>query len=274
MESATPAPVPDSITESSPAENPVELKPEEEIPPPTPTYCPIKSSDFLEACLQNKTEEALLLLKDPQVDPNTATQEKVPLETLKEHKNIPKGLQNLLSADTQITALMAAASHNQADLCKKLIEAGANRWSKTKRWKTTAIWLAGKEGATEAIQEILLVKEDSPARKTLVKIDVSTQKGKLIQDQEILLEFPVSTGKKSKPTPKGTFVVTDKHRHHTSSIYGSSMPYFMRLSARDFGLHQGKLPGYPASSGCIRLNPKDAKKLFEKVLQGSTVVIE
>ena len=47
--------------------------------------------------------------------------------------------------------------------------------------------------------------------------------------------------------------ISDKHRHHNSTIYGSSMPYFMRLSCAAFGLHQGYVPSYPASHGCIRV---------------------
>jgi lipoprotein-anchoring transpeptidase ErfK/SrfK len=43
------------------------------------------------------------------------------------------------------------------------------------------------------------------------------------------------------------------------------MPYFMRLSCRDFGLHAGVLPSYPASHGCIRLPEAKAAAFFAKV---------
>jgi len=33
------------------------------------------------------------------------------------------------------------------------------------------------------------------------------------------------------------------------------MPYFMRLSGSDVGLHEGVVPRGPASHGCIRLPP-------------------
>ena len=47
------------------------------------------------------------------------------------------------------------------------------------------------------------------------------------------------------------------------------MPYFMRLSCGDFGMHEGDLPGYPASHGCIRLaRPLD---LADQVLRAGGV---
>jgi lipoprotein-anchoring transpeptidase ErfK/SrfK len=51
------------------------------------------------------------------------------------------------------------------------------------------------------------------------------------------------------------------------------MPFFQRLSGSDFGLHQGNLPGYPASHGCIRLPAKNAAKLFSMTSEGDRVRI-
>jgi lipoprotein-anchoring transpeptidase ErfK/SrfK len=51
------------------------------------------------------------------------------------------------------------------------------------------------------------------------------------------------------------------------------MPFYLRLSCRDFGLHAGHLPGYPASHGCIRLRNKDAAEFFKQVPVGAKVVI-
>jgi lipoprotein-anchoring transpeptidase ErfK/SrfK len=40
------------------------------------------------------------------------------------------------------------------------------------------------------------------------------------------------------------------------------MPYMQRLTWYGIALHAGRLPGYPASHGCIRLPRKFAKKLY------------
>ena len=51
------------------------------------------------------------------------------------------------------------------------------------------------------------------------------------------------------------------------------MPYFQRLSCSDFGLHQGNVPGYPASHGCIRVPEGNAAKLFAMTEAGDRVRI-
>lgn len=68
-------------------------------------------------------------------------------------------------------------------------------------------------------------------------------------------------------------MVTDKHQTHVSSIYKVKMPFFMRLNCRDFGMHEGHVPDYPASHGCIRLPADIARRLFKEVPIGTLVTI-
>ena len=91
---------------------------------------------------------------------------------------------------------------------------------------------------------------------------------------EVIFTSRVSTGKRGLRTPTGTFVITDKHKKHNSSIYGSSMPYFQRLSCSAFGFHVGNCPGYAASHGCIRMPYSSAKKLFGITPVGTRVIIQ
>ncbi|RYD18972.1 MAG: L,D-transpeptidase, partial [Verrucomicrobiaceae bacterium] len=74
-------------------------------------------------------------------------------------------------------------------------------------------------------------------------------------------------------TPTGEYVITNKYRDWTSTLYDASMPYFQRLSCGDFGLHQGNVPGYPASHGCIRVPAGNAQKLFTLTQAGDRVRI-
>ncbi|NJR42770.1 MAG: L,D-transpeptidase family protein [Akkermansiaceae bacterium] len=117
------------------------------------------------------------------------------------------------------------------------------------------------------------VKEPG-SEERVVKIDLSEQKARIYDavGNEILTT-KVSTGKKGFATPKGVFVITDKNRDWTSTLYHAKMPYFQRLSSRDFGLHQGVVPGYPASHGCIRLPAGTAAKLFKMLQLGDRVEI-
>jgi len=81
----------------------------------------------------------------------------------------------------------------------------------------------------------------------------------------------VSTGRKGFSTPPGEYVVTDKHRKWRSTLYPADMPFFMRLSCGEIGFHQGSLPGYPASHGCIRMPERMAEIFFANVSHGTPV---
>ena len=50
------------------------------------------------------------------------------------------------------------------------------------------------------------------------------------------------------------FTILQKDKDHHSSKYNDApMPYQERLTWDGIALHAGRLPGYPASHGCIRL---------------------
>jgi lipoprotein-anchoring transpeptidase ErfK/SrfK len=52
------------------------------------------------------------------------------------------------------------------------------------------------------------------------------------------------------------------------------MPYFMRLSCLDFGMHAGYVPNRPASHGCIRLPSEAARKFFSEIPIGTLVTVK
>jgi hypothetical protein len=84
----------------------------------------------------------------------------------------------------------------------------------------------------------------------------------------------VSSGKTGHDTPTGVFTILQKQVEHYSSKYDNApMPYMQRLTWGGVALHAGKLPGYPASHGCIRLPAGFAKLLYGATKLGMTVVI-
>lgn len=87
-------------------------------------------------------------------------------------------------------------------------------------------------------------------------------------------EAPVSTGVPDHPTPLGIFSVIAKSRHHKSNIYSDApMPYMHRITWSGIALHQGVLPGRPASHGCIRLPESFASRLFATSKLGARVIV-
>ncbi len=90
--------------------------------------------------------------------------------------------------------------------------------------------------------------------------------------------FPISSGKEGHRTPTGSFHVLEKSKAHESNIYpkpegGESMPYALRFFGA-YWIHEGQLPGRPASHGCIRLPRRGAKKIFRSTKLGDCILIK
>jgi lipoprotein-anchoring transpeptidase ErfK/SrfK len=73
--------------------------------------------------------------------------------------------------------------------------------------------------------------------------------------------FPISSGA-SNSTPARNFVVSNMDEFHNSTIYDDApMDHALHIG-RGYYIHEGIVPGYPASHGCVRLFPFDARFLF------------
>lgn len=83
-----------------------------------------------------------------------------------------------------------------------------------------------------------------------------------------------STGKEGYETPTGIFTILEKEEEHYSKTYDDApMPHMERLTWDGIALHAGKLPGYPASHGCVRLPTAFAEKLYAVTQIGTPVII-
>ncbi|PSJ43373.1 L,D-transpeptidase family protein [Allosphingosinicella deserti] len=84
----------------------------------------------------------------------------------------------------------------------------------------------------------------------------------------------VSTGAPGYDTPTGTFPILQKKVDHRSNLYDDApMPYMQRLTWDGVALHAGKIPGYAASHGCVRLPTAFARKLYSATSLGASVHI-
>ncbi len=134
-----------------------------------------------------------------------------------------------------------------------------------------------------------------------IVVSLTAQRASLYHEGKLVAVSPISSGREGKATPVGKFSVVEKDIDHRSSLYGNyvcdgkivkenvdirkggrpggskfqgvPMPYFLRFSGA-CGLHAGKVPGYPASSGCIRLPKRQAKRFYDAVRLGTPVVVE
>jgi len=122
------------------------------------------------------------------------------------------------------------------------------------------------------INHELLAAAGNSERK--IVIDISRQRAFLVIHDLVAIDTAVSTARRGKYTPRGTFPITERVKSgKTSTIYHVYMPYWMRLGSSTVGMHIGDLPGYPASAGCIRLPQSVAPLLFENTALGVTVEI-
>ena len=73
--------------------------------------------------------------------------------------------------------------------------------------------------------------------------------------------YPISSGT-SNSTPLRTFQIHFMNQFHNSSKYEQApMDHALNIGG-DYFIHEGIVPGYPASHGCIRLFPFHARFLF------------
>ena len=108
----------------------------------------------------------------------------------------------------------------------------------------------------------------------LITVSLTSQQMHVFRDGVLWRSSPVSTGKRGKRTPTGTFAILQKKRFHRSNLYSNApMPYMQRLTWSGIAIHAGRLPGYPASHGCIRVPAAFASELFKITGATTTAVI-
>jgi lipoprotein-anchoring transpeptidase ErfK/SrfK len=117
--------------------------------------------------------------------------------------------------------------------------------------------------------------DSAPAKR--VEIDKTQQMLRAYEDDRLVFETRISTGRWDRSTPNGQFAAGWKHRMHYSKLYHNApMPYSVQVSGNVFIHGFSSVPRRPASHGCIRLplsggNP--AKRFYEWVETGTPIEI-
>lgn len=132
----------------------------------------------------------------------------------------------------------------------------------------------GTPPETLAPGQYVWVPELAPSGPVVILVSIAEQRLYAYRNGIRIGYSTVSTGKAGHETPTGVFTVLAKDRDHESNLYqGAKMPFMERLTWSGIALHAGKLPGYPASHGCVRLPLEFSHLLFELDALGTTVVI-
>ena len=134
-----------------------------------------------------------------------------------------------------------------------------------------------------------------------IRISLGEQRAYFYKGGELVGISAISTGREGFGTTTGSYKIIQKDKDHVSSRFGdyvdrdgniikkeidrdkdpmpkgaiydgARMPYFMRIVGGT-GMHEGFLPGYPASHGCIRMPGHMAEIFFNHVSVGTPVSV-
>ena len=115
---------------------------------------------------------------------------------------------------------------------------------------------------------------DVPKGTLQIVVSIGQQRVTLYSNGVRVAQSAVSTGVPGRPTPMGVFSVIQKDRYHHSNLYSNApMPYMQRITWSGVALHEGPLPGHPASHGCIRLTHEFASRLWTTTKLGARVFV-
>ncbi|MBL9049122.1 MAG: L,D-transpeptidase [Tabrizicola sp.] len=127
---------------------------------------------------------------------------------------------------------------------------------------------------------LLIVPGMALADRVVARVSIGNQTMKVYHEGRLLFTWPVSTAKAGKITPPGTFEPEFLSRNHRSRRYNNAPMPFAIFYDGNYAIHgtdQIKRLGQPASHGCVRLHPDNAKILFQMVkaegMENTRVVI-
>jgi lipoprotein-anchoring transpeptidase ErfK/SrfK len=158
-------------------------------------------------------------------------------------------------------------------------------------------------GGCDTLSE--MVESNIPDRhvgRPSIVISLRAQEAYLYRGKVLVAISRISSGREGYRTPTGRFRVIRKDEDHRSGIYGdyvddsgaivmanvdvrrdrrprhshflgAPMPFFLEFSP-GYGLHQGYLPGEPASHGCIRMPYWKARQFFNIAHIGTPVIVK
>ena len=143
------------------------------------------------------------------------------------------------------------------------------------------------------------------AENSSIVISLAKQRAFLINGDQVAMDYPISSGTKSRPTPPGTYYILEKIVDKRSNMYGriydaegtivnrdadatkdpipeggrfegAPMRYWMRMTNDGVGHHIGPLPRnrQPASHACVRGPSATIPVVFSKVKLGTRIIVQ
>lgn len=127
---------------------------------------------------------------------------------------------------------------------------------------------AGAEEAAPAQRDLPAAAARTVAPTLILEADLATQRLTVREGDQILHEWPISSGRAGFGTPRGTFRPTWMAKSWFSRKYDNApMPHavFFNGGIAFHGTTSISMLGRPASHGCVRLAPANAGRLYHLV---------
>ena len=172
------------------------------------------------------------------------------------------------------------------------------------RFDTRTAYLGGMVKESDGhlpFDDVSYWEGDGVPGKPHIVIHLGEQRAYFYKNSTLVGVSTISSGREGLNTVTGKFKIIQKDKDHVSSRFGdyddaqgnivqkeidrdkdpmppgavydgAKMPYFMRIVSGT-GMHEGFLPGYPASHGCIRMPGFMAQAFFRNVSLGTPVEV-
>ena len=115
--------------------------------------------------------------------------------------------------------------------------------------------------------------EGVPDGEIIITVDLKAESMSVFRDGYEIGAAVISFGDALKPTPTGVFPITQKSKDHVSNIYGTRMPYMLRMTNDGISIHGADVRWGWGTRGCIGVPNEFAAKLFEQVKLGDEVIV-
>jgi lipoprotein-anchoring transpeptidase ErfK/SrfK len=165
-----------------------------------------------------------------------------------------------------------------------------------------------QQTAANAIHAVIAPKPsgywngDNVSGSPKIVVHLAEQKAYFYKGKRLVGESTVSTGKPGFGTPAGHYHVVSKDKDHVSSEFGdyvdddgtvvksnidirkdskpsgthfdgARMPYCMHFNG-GYAMHEGYVPPYAASHGCIRIPKGMAEHFFNAAHEGTPIIVK
>ncbi len=115
--------------------------------------------------------------------------------------------------------------------------------------------------------------EGVPEGELVVTVDLKAESISVFRAGYEIGAAVITFGDSEKPTPTGVFPITQKSKDHVSNIYGSPMPYMLRLTNDGVAIHASDVKWGWGTRGCIGVPLEFARRLFEQAKLGDRVIV-